>query len=390
MSRTPLRRRIARTAVAALGLTTIAVVTAGQLSHAAPATAANGVPTYDHVVIVMDENHQQSQIIGSASAPYITSLANGGAQFPNSFAITHPSEPNYLAFFSGSTQGVTNDACPLSFGGDNLGHQLIASGKTFVGYSEGLPSAGSLTCSSGRYARKHAPWTNFTDLNQASVNLPFTSFPSSANYDSLPTVSWIVPDLCNDMHDCSVSTGDTWLKNNVDAYAQWARTHNSLLIFTFDEDDSAGNNRIATIFYGAGVKTGTYTETINHYTVLRTLEDMYALPALGSAASASPITDVWGAGSTGNTVTVTNPGSQSTTVNTAVSLQVVAADSATGQTLTYAASGLPAGLTINTANGLISGTPSIVGSSSVTVTATDTTGASGSTTFTWAVRKKRH
>jgi hypothetical protein len=192
------------------------------------------------------------------------------------------------------------------------------------------------------------------------------------------------------MHDCSVSTGDTWLKNNVDAYAQWARTHNSLLIFTFDEDDSAGNNRIATIFYGAGVKTGTYTETINHYTVLRTLEDMYALPALGSAASASPITDVWGAGSTGNTVTVTNPGSQSTTVNTAVSLQVVAADSATGQTLTYAASGLPAGLTINTANGLISGTPSIVGSSSVTVTATDTTGASGSTTFTWAVRKKRH
>jgi len=101
------------------------------------------------------------------------------------------------------------------------------------------------------------------------------------------------PNLCNDMHDCSVSTGDTWLKNNLGAYATWAKTHNSLLLVTFDEDDHSANNRIPTLFYGAHVATGSYAEHITHYTVLRTLESLNGLGCTGNSCSVSPISDIW-------------------------------------------------------------------------------------------------
>jgi hypothetical protein len=288
---------------AALALTGL-----GATAAVAPAAhAATAVPRYDHVVIVMDENESQSEVIGSSAAPYINSLAAGGANFTNSDAITHPSEPNYLALFSGSTQGVTADTCPVSFGADNLGNQLRTAGLSFTGYAEDLPSVGSEVCTSGEYARKHVPWTDFTDL-PASVNQPFTSFPS--NFANLPTVSWVTPNLCDDIHDCSVATGDAWLQANMGAYATWAKTHNSLLIFTFDEDDGSVPNHIATIFYGAGITPGNYGEAINHYSVLRTLEAMYGLPYLANAATANTITDVWGtAAASAPTITSVSPAS---------------------------------------------------------------------------------
>jgi len=132
------------------------------------------------------------------------------------------------------------------------------------------------------------------------------------------------------------------------------------------------------------VKTGTYGEHINHYNVLRTLEDFYGLPHAGASASATPITDAFTNG-TQNSVTVTDPGAQTGTVGTAASLQITATDSAAGQTLAYSATGLPPGLAINATTGLISGTPTTGGTFSTTATATDTTGANGSATFTWTV-----
>jgi hypothetical protein len=186
------------------------------------------------------------------------------------------------------------------------------------------------------------------------------------------------------MHDCTIATGDTWLQNHLDAYAQWATTHNSLLIVTFDEDDGSGGNNIATLFYGQPVKQGTYTEHIDHFDVLRTIEDMYGLSYAGAAASATPITDCWTMSP--NPVTITNPGSQSSRVNQAITpLQL----SASGGTAPYqwTAAGLPTGLSITT-SGLISGTPTTRGTFTVTVTAIDSVGASGSTTFTWTI--KRH
>jgi acid phosphatase len=268
----------------------IAALVAAGLAAASPqAQAATTVPRFDHIVLVMFENKANSQIT-SSSAPYFTSLAAQGAKFSQSYGITHPSQPNYIALFSGATQGVTSDACPKNFSVTNLGAQLIGAGLSFTGYSEAMPSNGYTGCSSGTYMRKHNSWVDFSNVPAAS-NLTYSSFPT--DYTTLPTVSFVTPDMCNDMHDCSVGTGDTWLRTHFDAYAQWAKTHNSLLIVTFDEDNSLSLNHIHTSFVGQGVKVGTYSEKITHYTVLRTIESAYGLSAIGGAASVSPITDVW-------------------------------------------------------------------------------------------------
>jgi acid phosphatase len=245
----------------------------------------------------MEENHSYSQVIGSSSAPYLNQLAQQGALFTNSFAITHPSQPNYIALFSGSTHGLTDDSCPHTFSGPDLGSQLSGSGYSFTGYSESLPSAGFTGCTdpwwnswAPPYARKHAPWTNFTDV-PASSNQPFASFPS--NYNQLPTVSFVIPNELDDMHSGTVQQADTWLQHNLDGYVQWAQTHNSLLIVTWDEDNDTSVNQIPTILVGGVVKPGRYSEHINHYTVLRTIEAMYNLPPINNSATVNPITDVW-------------------------------------------------------------------------------------------------
>jgi phosphatidylinositol-3-phosphatase len=248
------------------------------------------LPVPSHVVVVMEENHSYSEIIGSSQAPYINSLATQGALFTQSFAIGHPSQPNYLAIFSGSTQGITDDSCPHTFSTSSLESELLARGKTFTGYSEGLPGVGSFVCTTGEYARKHVPWTDFLKDLPAD-NQPFTSFPS--DFTKLPTVAFVIPDLLDDMHDGTIQQGDTWLQTNLMAYVTWAQSNNSLLIIQFDEDDGTENNQIATIFVGGMVKPGKYSEKINHYNILRTIEQMYKVPHLANAAKAKPIKDVW-------------------------------------------------------------------------------------------------
>jgi hypothetical protein len=249
------------------------------------------VPRFDHVVVVIEENHSPSQVIGSAEAPYINSLARNGAYFSQSFGTNRPSQPNYLALFSGSNQGVTSNS-DVNLGNiPNLGSQLIAAGKSFVEYSEDLPYVGFTGSTFGRYARKHNPAVSFSNVPAAS-NRPFTDFPS--DYTTLPTVSFVVPNLDNDSHDGTVDASDQWLQAKLSGYAEWAKAHNSLLIVTYDEGSGTDTtNHIATIAYGANVKQGTYANTIKHYNVLRTIEDMYVLTPLANAAGAATIDYIW-------------------------------------------------------------------------------------------------
>lgn len=256
---------------------------------------AAAVPTPAHVIIVVEENRSQTNIIGNKSAPYINQLAANGAMMTQSFAEVHPSEPNYYALFAGSTLGVKENACPVNGGNTpNLGSELLAAGYTFVGFAESLPAVGSPSCRAGKYARKHVPWASFANI-PGSQSLPFTAFPAPSSYASLPTVALVIPNLDDDMHDGSIAQGDEWLYQNLSQYASWARANNSLLILTWDEDDNTPRNQIPTVFYGANVRPGAYSEPISHYNVLSTLESMYGLPKLGYAASAPPITDIWGA-----------------------------------------------------------------------------------------------
>ncbi|MGW1888744.1 alkaline phosphatase family protein [Streptomyces sp. NPDC002004] len=284
------RSRAAVAGAVALAATAIGLWTGIGSSSA---QAAAGVPTPDHVVVVVFENHAYSQVIGSSRAPYINSLKTGGANLSQSFAETHPSQPNYFALFSGSTQGITDDSCytPGFSSAPNLASELIGAGKTWASYNETLPSQGSTTCSSGKYARKHNPWFGFSNVPTSSAKT-FAQFPT--DYTTLPQVSFVVPNLCSDMHDCSVSTGDTWLQNNLGAYATWAKTHNSLLVVTFDEDNRLSGNRIPTVLYGQQVTPGSSsTTTYNHYDLLHTLEDMHGLGHAGNSGSAQDITGIW-------------------------------------------------------------------------------------------------
>jgi len=256
----------------------------------ASGSAQNGVPRPDHVVMVIEENKAFERIIGSEAAPYINSLAQRGALFTSSFAIRHPSEPNYLALFSGSTHGVGDDSCPHTFSTANLGSELFDAGFTFAGYSESMPHAGYKGCETGNYARKHNPWVNFTNI-PASANLPFANFPT--NFSELPTVSIVAPNLNNDMHDGPIPLGDSWLHDHFEPYLQWAMANNSLFILTWDEGHNGTDNRIVTIFVGPMVRPGEYCERINHYNTLRTLQEMYGLAPIDNSATVDPVTSVW-------------------------------------------------------------------------------------------------
>ena len=252
---------------------------------------SSSVPRPDHIVVVIFENKHRSSVIGSSHAPYLNKLAGQGASMKRSYGITHPSQPNYLALFSGSTHGVRSNGCPQNLGKvNNLGHQLRKSGRSFIGYAESLPKTGFRGCGSGRYLRKHNPWVNFATL-PAHTNQPFTEFPR--DYRKLPTVAIVSPNMCHDMHDCSIRTGDRWLKKHFDRYARWAPGHDSWLIVTFDENAGGSAHSIPTIIVGANVRPGVYTERLDHYGLLRTIEDAYDLPALGRAKSASPVSTIW-------------------------------------------------------------------------------------------------
>lgn len=272
-------------------------VSAALLSSAASAAP----PVYDHIVIVIEENESFSQIIGNtAQAPYINSLAQNGVVFTRMRGVTHPSQPNYFELFSGGNQGVTGDGNPpgpFPLSAPNLASALAATGRTFTAFSDGLPAAGDTTSDNlaNGYVRRHCPWiwwikpTTPRPANTLApeVHQPFTAFPS--DFNQLPTVSIVVPSNLHNMHDLGVPSGDTWLAQNLSAYAEWAKTHNSLLIVTWDEDNFGATNLIPTIFYGANLRQGVNGGSWTLHNLLRTIVDMYGLAQCGRSAEVRPI-----------------------------------------------------------------------------------------------------
>ncbi len=249
---------------------------------------ADKLPRPDHVVVVIEENRSFNQIMDTAkSGSYIHQLAKRGMLMTQSYGITHPSQPNYLALFSGSTQGSISNYCPLNYSGSNLASSLMAKNLSFASYSESM--AGAADCSAGPYQRKHNPVANWPELS--SVNLRFKDFP--ADFTQLPTISFVIPDQQNNMHDGSFYAADEWLKTRIDPYLQWAYRHNSLLILTWDEDNGTENNRIVTLLAGPMVKQGVSSQRIDHYSLLRTLLDFYDLPAINDTLTAEPIRGIW-------------------------------------------------------------------------------------------------
>ncbi len=287
-----------------------AVVLTFLMLHAGAARAA--LPRPDHVVVVVEENRGADEIFASSSAGFINSLARSGAALTDFYALSHPSQPNYLNLFSGSDQGVSDDDMPgnVPFATPNLAAALRAKGLSFGGYSESLPSTGWTGETSGNYARKHNPWVNWQSSNPSgnqlpsSVNMSMSSFPT--DYSKLPTVSFVVPNNANNMHDGSISAGDSWLSSHLGAYNTWARSHNSMLVVTWDEDDYGEDNRVATIVSGQVVKSGASSSTrYGQFDLLRTISDMYGVSRAGAAGGASDIANIWNTTTTTPTITKT-------------------------------------------------------------------------------------
>ncbi|MFD4764238.1 alkaline phosphatase family protein [Streptomyces sp. NPDC058439] len=277
-----------------------AVSAAAATPDAAPSDAAHsvvvappGVPKPDHVVMVMMENKGYDDILNNPSTkpqdqvPYIKSLEAQGASFTQSYGITHPSLPNYYSLLSASDIVKTNDYPePSSVDTDNLANQLVTHGYSFANHAN---------------QAKPTQWFRFKTTPGTAANLNpmdkrLEQFPTTPEgFGKLPTISFVVGNGDQSMHDGTLAQGDAWVKKTFDSYIQWARTHNSVFVLTWDEDDFTPSNHIPTIMVGPMVRSGEYSERITHYNVLRTLLDMYGLDHINHTADpdVSTITDAF-------------------------------------------------------------------------------------------------
>jgi phosphatidylinositol-3-phosphatase len=288
--------------VARIGV--LAALVASALAVASPpAHAATTVPTLDHVFLIVMENHSYGEIIGSSQAPYINSLLSSGALATSYYAVAHPSLPNYVALTSGSTYGITSDCTTCWLGVSHIGDTLEAAGSTWKAYEESMPSA-CFVGDSYPYAQKHDPFIYYNDVRTNAARCQSHVVPySQLGVDlqattTTPNFAFITPNMCDDMHDCSISTGDGWLQGEVPQILNSLafKTQRSLLAVTWDEDDSSAANQVPLILIGSGVSAGFQTSLVyNHYSLLRTIEAARGVGALTSNDSgAAPIADVFG------------------------------------------------------------------------------------------------
>ncbi len=244
------------------------------------------------------ENKESGEVIGSRQAPYVNRLARRNGLATASFAITHPSLPNYLALTSGSTHGIDSDCTDCHIAGRNLVDQLEGASISWKAYMEDLPRPCFLGAGSRGYVQKHDPFVYYDNVRNSPARcrkvVPFTQLSRDLHAGTLPTFSFISPNLCHDTHDCGVSTGDSSLARLLPSLLRELGPH-GYLVLTWDEGSSdrgccagARGGHIATIVAGPDVRRGARDGVpVDHYGVLRTIESSLSLPPLGAAADPS-------------------------------------------------------------------------------------------------------
>jgi phosphatidylinositol-3-phosphatase len=255
------------------------------------------------VLVIMLENKGYSATLGMCSAdPYFCSLASKYASFTNSHGVSHPSEPNYVAFESGGIQGCTSDTSCAAFSvnAGDLGGQLSAKGVPWVSWQESMPSACYTGQTFGDYALKHSFGGFFTADKTPCRILPYPGSASAVatlTGASAPDFVWITPNQLDDMHSASVTAGDNWLRANLAPIlaSGWFTGFQSTVIVTMDEGDSGGSNQIPTVVISNSASgKGAVTTSINHYAVLRAIEESFGLGLLGGASTAPGIVSLFG------------------------------------------------------------------------------------------------
>jgi phospholipase C len=285
---------------------------------AQPAAAATGpcgtlttAPHYTHVIWIWEENHSYSSIIGSSSAPYINSVAKECGLATNYHSLSHPSLPNYVGATSGlavSSLSKFDSDCNPSSSCSTSAASVFGQGESWKAYEETMPSNCDKS-NSGNYAVRHNPPPYFTSLTTcSSFDVPYTKLASDLSAGTLPAFSFVTPNVQDDMHDGSVSKGDTWLSSNLPAILNSsAYTSGTTAVFiTWDEGSggSSGENcstntsdqscHVATLVISPSTKAGSTSGTFyNHYGLLGTAEQLLGLPLLGQAASAATLTSAF-------------------------------------------------------------------------------------------------
>ncbi|HEV2943959.1 MAG TPA: alkaline phosphatase family protein [Solirubrobacteraceae bacterium] len=240
------------------------------------------------------ENEEASSVIGNHAAPYINRLALQGALATSSYAVTHPSLPNYLALTGGSTFGIESDCTDCHVGARNLVDELEAAGISWKAYMQDMPGPCFAGASSGLYAKKHDPFIYYDDVRLSPKRcanvVPASELDKDLAAGALPRFAWITPNMCNDMHDCDVATGDRYLAGLFPRLIAAVGASGAVFL-TWDEGASdsgcckvAAGGRIVTIAAGGAARrharaAGSY----DHYSLLRTIEDAWRLPELGYA-----------------------------------------------------------------------------------------------------------
>lgn len=284
-----------------LALVLALVALAGCGGSAAPPRAVATAPasartTASHVVVIVMENKEYGQVIGSSASPYVNALARRYTLATRLYGIRHPSLPNYFALTAGSTFGVDSDCTDCQQGGRNIADQLDAAKLTWKAYMGGMPSACFKGASSGEYAKKHNPFMYYRGIagspSRCARVVPEKRLSTDLAGGRLPSFSFLSPGLCDDSHDCSIETGDSYLSRMVPRILRGLGPK-GFLVLTWDEGTTAAGccgglaagGRIPTVIAGPGVRRGARVSTpYTHYSTLRTIEDALRLRHLGAAA----------------------------------------------------------------------------------------------------------
>ena len=266
---------------------------------AVPASGAapRAVPPFDHIVVFVFENKESEHVLGSRSAPTFNRFARQYANLTAYYAVTHPSLPNYIALVSGSTGGITTNCTDCTVATPNLADSLEQRGLTWRTYAEGLPYSGFSGAVFRSYAKKHNPFLYFRSIVESDKRrsriVPLAHLAADARARALPDFSLVVPNMCSSMHDCSVATGDRWLRRIVRPLLKLPRT---AIFILFDEGATSkrGGGHTPGLVVGTAVRPrSSYRALSGHYEVLRTIEDAWGLPLLGASARARPISGIW-------------------------------------------------------------------------------------------------
>ena len=273
--------RFARYILAALTLCTLAalqVACGSGGSSVVQTPVPSNQPSFSHVVLLVEENHSYSEVIGNSAMPNFNSLAAQYGLATQYFAVAHPSIPNYLMLTTGLAESK-DDNFSGTISDDNVVQELVKAGKTWKCYAESIPAPGYVGADSGGYVRRHNPFSYLSDVQnsmaQAANIVPFTQFATDLANNALPQYSFIAPNLDDDAHNGSLAQADTWLQNKVIVPLTASPAFQStLLIITFDEGDQAdldhGGGHVATVIVSPKAKKGfRSTSTYQHQSTLR-------------------------------------------------------------------------------------------------------------------------